>query len=120
MDIIWTVSIVLILINIVFGLYGYLAPDRTMDILGLRLAEGRLDGKSEVRAASGCAYIMLSVGALAIHQPVAFAMVGFAYLGGAIGRITSIVVDGSGSSVTWPFFVVEAFFAAVLIGGNLF
>ena len=120
MDIIWAISMLLILTNIVFGLYGYLAPDRTMDILGLKLAEGRLDGKSEVRAASGCAYIMLSVGALAIGQPIAFAMVGFAYLGGAIGRITSIIVDGSGSSVTWPFFVIEAFFALFLIGGNLY
>lgn len=119
MDAAQIITLALVLINIGFGLIGYLKPHRTMAILGLETIDGRLDGLSEIRAASGAVFAVAGIGALLLATPAAYAMVGFIYLGGAIGRITSIVADGSGSRLTWSFFVVEAIFAAWLIGANI-
>lgn len=114
-----TLNVIAVILTIGFGLIGWLMPDYTMDKLKLATAGGSTLGKSEIRAASGALFVGLGVGALALGTPAAYAMVGFAYAGGAIGRITSIVLDGSGETVSWSFFAAEAALALYLIVANL-
>lgn len=113
------VNLTLMVATIIFGAIGYLAPRFTMEKLDLKPGGSAL-GFSEIRAASGALFIGLGLAAILINSPIAFAMVGFAYAGAALGRFTSIVADGSGALTSWSFLAVEIAFAATLISVNLF
>lgn len=110
-------NIVFALLSIGFGAIGWLAPRYTMDVLDTA-DKGSTMGLSEVRAASGALFVGLGVGALLIGDPVAYAMIGCAWGGGAVGRATSLALDG----VTRPklvFFAVEAVVGVLAIAINL-
>jgi len=109
---------VLMIATIVFGAIGYLKPRFTLEKLDLQ-TDGSPLGLSEIRAANGALFVGLGAAALFIATPISFAMVGFAYAGAALGRITSIFADNSGAKTSWIFFMVEVAFAALLIGLNL-
>lgn len=96
-----------------FGLYGFLFPHKTMQLLHLRIV-GRTDGISEIRGASGALWLGISVAAM-FYGGVAVMMVGIAYAGAATGRLAAILLDGAGSQTTVLFLAVEALFAAWLI-----
>lgn len=113
------VNMLLMLATIVFGLIGWLMPHYTMNKLGLALVAGRSVGMSEVRAVNGCLFVVIGIAALLIDDSLAYAMVGFMYAGAALGRLTSIVVDGSGEFLSFSFFAAELAFAAYLIGVNI-
>jgi len=49
----------------------------------------------------------VGLGALILGTPAADAMIGFAGSGAAIGRLTSLIVDGQNRK-KWIFFAVEA------------
>jgi len=112
-------NIALMVATIAFGLIGWLAPHYTIRVLDLR-TEGSEIGLSEVRAASGALFVAMALAAIVIGAPLAYAMVGFAYAGAAVGRITSIILDRAGGKIPWSFLAVEASFAAWLIGANFF
>jgi len=113
-------NVLAVIVTIGFGVIGWLMPDYTMDKLKLATAPGASTlGKSEIRAASGALFVGLGIGALALGTPTAYAMVGFAYAGGAVGRITSIVLDKSGETVSWSFFAAEAALALFLMLANV-
>ncbi|MEL6752044.1 MAG: DUF4345 family protein [Pseudomonadota bacterium] len=112
------INIAAMLATIGLGLIGWLAPDYTMKVLDLSAGPSNR-GKSEIRAASGALFVGIAGAALIISQPLAFAMVGFLYLGAGTGRITSIIVDGSGDRTIWIFFLCEWALAAWLILANL-
>jgi hypothetical protein len=112
-------NVVLAVATIAFGLFGWLRLPPTMDYLGLASSDPSHHGKSEVRAASGALWVGASIGALVIFTPTAFLMLGFVYLGAAVGRITSIIIDHARTTRTWVFFGFEAVFAALLILFNL-
>ncbi len=99
-------NIFLALVSIGFGLIGWIAPRYTMDQLDLAPKEGSTMGPGEMRAASGALFVGLGAGALLIGNPTAYAMIGCAWGGAAIGRLTSILLDGS-SRPKWTFFAVE-------------
>lgn len=99
------------LASIGLGLFGWLAPAYTMAALDLHKGDSNM-GPSEVRASAGALFVGLGIGALVLGGPVAYAMVGFAWAGAAIGRATSLWLDGT-SRQKWTFFGVEA---AVAIG----
>jgi predicted membrane channel-forming protein YqfA (hemolysin III family) len=80
---------------------------------------GSTMGLSEIRAASGALFIGLGLGAIFLATPLAYAMIGFAWGGAAVGRLTSIVADGDASRQKITFFVVEAAVAATLLAINL-
>lgn len=107
------ISYAMLIATIIFGLIGYLQPRKTMEMLHLK-TDGQNDGLSEVRGASGALFIAISVAAL-IFGGMATAMVGIAYAGAAVGRITAIILDKAGSRTTILFFCVEVIFAAWLI-----
>ena len=114
-----TLNVVAALLTIGFGLIGWLAPGYTMAKLGLATVPGSEVGKSEIRAANGALFVGLGVGALALGAPVAWAALGCAYAGAALGRLTSIVVDGSGTALSWSFLAVEAALGLWLLLANL-
>ena len=108
------VNIIFALFSIGLGLFGWLAPRYTMEVVGLEAKDAM--GPSEIRAASGALFIGLGVGALVLNTPAAYAMIGYAWGFAAIGRLTSIVLDGA-TQKKLTFFVVEA---AVGIGAIWF
>ncbi len=110
-------NIVLALASVGFGAIGWLAPRYTMGVLALSSDDSTM-GVSEIRAASGALFIGLGLGAIFLSTPAAYAMVGFAWGGAAVGRLTSIVVDGPGRKKA-VFFGVEVAIAAALLALNL-
>ena len=112
------INILLALTSIALGAIGWLAPRYTMGVLDLS-ATGSTMGVSEIRAASGALFIGLGLGALVLGTPAAYAMVGFAWAGAAIGRITSIFLDEAPTRRTWGFAVTEIAVASALLMLNL-
>lgn len=111
------INIAMALVSIGLGLFGWLAPRYTMQVVDL-VDGGSTMGLSETRAASGALFVFVGVGALVLGTPAAFAMLGFAWGGGAIGRATSLILDGQ-TPKKWLYFWVEAAVAIIAIGGNL-
>lgn len=111
-------NILLALVSIGLGVVGWLAPAYTMQVLDLRRGETTM-GTSEIRAASGALFVGLGLGALLIATPEAYAMMGCAWAGAAIGRLTSILADAAPTSRTRAFFLTEAAVAALLLLPNL-
>lgn len=117
MDWITYINWALALLTIGFGALGWLAPRYTMDTVDLK-DTGSTMGKSEVRAASGALFVMAGVGALILATPAAYAMIGFIWAGGALGRVTSLVLDGH-TRLKWIFFASEVAVAAIALALNL-
>ena len=114
---IYTINMFLTVLTIAFGMIGWLAPRFTMKKLGLQ-TDGTNIGYSEIRAANGALFVGAGAGAMFLSLPAAFAIVGFMYLGAAIGRLTGILFDNAGSIRSWSYFGVEAVFAGFLIIAN--
>ena len=117
MDLVTLINWMLALLSIGFGALGWLKPDYTMRTLDLR-DTGSGMGKSEIRAASGALFVMAGIGALILATPAAFAMIGFIWGGGALGRLTSLVLDGA-TRLKWIFFASEAAIAVIALSVNL-
>lgn len=110
-------NVILALLTIGFGAMGWLAPDYTMRKVDLRDG-GSTMGKSEVRAASGALFVMAGLGALLLWTPASFAMIGFIWGGGALGRATSLAIDGR-TRLKWIFFGSELAVAVIALWINL-
>ncbi|WP_224824640.1 DUF4345 family protein [Cognatishimia sp. MH4019] len=113
------INISLALFSIVLGLFGWLAPKYTMQVVDLQRGATTM-GVSEIRAASGALFVGLGVGALFLGSPVAYAMIGFAWGFASIGRLTSIIADEAPTRKTWGFFLCEAAVGITLVGINVF
>jgi len=98
-------NIIFALLTIGLGAVGWLAPKYTLETLHLT---GHTDtmGLSEIRASAGALFIGMGVGALVLNTPVAFAMIGFCWLGASAGRLTSLIKDGR-TNKKWGFFICE-------------
>ena len=117
MEFVTLANVLLAFATIGFGAAGWLAPTWTMEKVGLA-DTGTTMGHSEVRAASGALFVVAGVAALMIGTPIAYAMLGFIWLGGALGRGTSLFVDGT-TSRKWGFFGTEVVVGAILVWLNL-
>ncbi|MEQ6248140.1 DUF4345 family protein [Sulfitobacter sp. HNIBRBA3233] len=117
MDLISVINVLLALFTIGFGAVGWLAPKYTMDTVDLK-DTGSSMGTSEVRAASGALFVMAGIGALILGTPGAYAMIGFIWAGGGLGRITSLILDGQ-TRRKWIFFASEVAVAVIALGVNL-
>lgn len=111
------VNIIFALISIALGVFGWLGPKYTMETLNLT---GHTDtmGMSELRASAGALFIGMGLGAVIIGTPAAFAMLGFCWAGAAVGRATSLLLDGT-TRKKWGFFAVEAAVAIAALAYNL-
>lgn len=99
-------NIIFALLSIGLGCFGWLAPRYTLGALDLTMGETTM-GLSEVRASVGCLFVGMGMGALILGTPEAYMMLGFCWCGAAVGRLTSVVVDGQ-SRKKWVYFIVEA------------
>ncbi|MEL6681228.1 MAG: DUF4345 family protein [Pseudomonadota bacterium] len=100
------INLIFAFLSIVLGCFGWLAPRYTMGALDLTMGETTM-GMSEVRASVGCLFVGMGLGALLLGTPEAYVMLGFCWCGAALGRATSIVIDGA-SRKKWIYFWVEA------------
>ncbi len=107
------------ILSIALGAIGWLAPRYTMGAIDTQTVGESTMGLSEVRAASGALYVGLGIGALLLNEPTAYVMLGLAWGGAAIGRLTSIIMDGSQPTKKVAFFVIEAAVAIPLIALNI-
>lgn len=104
-------------LTIGLGLLGWLAPRWTMQQLDMISGPSNM-AYTEVSAASGCLFVGLGVGAIWLNEPLGWMVMGLAYAGAAVGRITSIFRDNAASRQAWTFFGSEAALAAWLILAN--
>lgn len=100
------INILFALASIGLGCFGWLAPKYTMEALDLTAGPSQM-GPSEIRASAGALFVGMGIGALILGTPTAYVMLGFCWTGAAIGRLTSILLDGQ-STKKWVYFGVEA------------
>lgn len=100
------INIIFAILSIGLGCFGWLAPRYTLGALDLTMRETTM-GASEIRASVGALFVGMGVGALLLGTPEAYVMLGFCWCGAAMGRLTSLVLDGS-SQKKWVYFIVEA------------
>lgn len=111
------VNITFALISIILGGFGWLAPRYTLAALDLQMGASTM-GASEIRASVGALFVGMGLGALVLGGTSAYAMLGFCWAGAALGRATSLALDGT-SGKKWLFFGVEAGVAAAALAINL-
>ena len=105
------------LTTIGLGLCGWMAPRWTMEQLDIRPGPSNM-AYTEVSAVSGCLFVGLGLGALLLNEPLAWLLMGTAYGGAAVGRVTSILRDNAATRQSWTFFAVEAALASWLVLAN--
>jgi hypothetical protein len=111
-------NIIVLVATILAGGFALVKPAATMRALQLS-NDGGTAGMSELRAASGGLFVAISIAALLIDNAWPAVMVGVAYVGAGTGRLTSILLDKSGSVKIWLFFAWEALFALWLLVANI-
>lgn len=100
------INIIFVILSIGLGLFGWLAPRFTLSALDLQMGDTTM-GMSEVRASAGCLFVGMGVGALWLGTPEAYVMLGACWAGAALGRLTSLIMDGAFRK-KWIYFIVEA------------
>ncbi len=111
-------NIVAALLTIGFGGFGFLAPRYTAAALDLA-PQGSTMGLSEMRASVGGLFVVAGAAALILATPMAYAMLGFAYAGAALGRGVSLVLDAPPRGKVLVFGGIEAALAFWLIAANI-
>lgn len=91
-DMAYWITLIATLLTIAFGLFGFLAPRYTASALDLEPTKSTM-GLSEMRASVGGLFVVAGIAALWLDEPLAYAMVGFAFVGAALGRILSLTFD---------------------------
>jgi hypothetical protein len=112
-----TVNLISALLTIGFGLFGFLAPRYTAAALDLEPTTSTM-GLSEMRASVGGLFVVAGLAALWINQPLAFAMIGFAFAGATLGRVLSLIFDKPPVRKVLIFGGIEAALALALIAAN--
>ncbi|MEM6888260.1 MAG: DUF4345 family protein [Pseudomonadota bacterium] len=111
-------NIISALLTIGFGCFGFFAPRYTASALDLA-PTGSTMGLSEMRASVGGLFVVAGIAALWLHTPLAYAMVGFAFAGAALGRVLSIWLDAPPRRKVLLFGGIEAALALWLLAANL-
>lgn len=99
--------------TILTGLYSLIKPTTLTGFTGLSPMGGR--GITEIRAVLGGFFIALGTAPLLLNSPVAYTMLGIAYLGVGLVRGVSIFVDKSSVQSNWISLVVEIIFGIILV-----
>ena len=105
------------LFSIVLGVYGWLFPRYTLTVVDLQAGTTTM-GYSEIRASAGALFVGMGLGSLFFGSYEAYAMLGACWAGAALGRATSLVLDGQ-TQKKWLFFGIEAAVAALALGLNI-
>jgi hypothetical protein len=113
-----TLNLIATLLTIGFGLFGFLAPRYTAAALDLAPTNTTM-GLSEMRASVGGLFVVAGLAALWLDQPLAYAMIGFAFVGAALGRVLSLIFDKPPLGKVLVFGGIEAALAAWFLAANL-
>ncbi|MEM6760030.1 MAG: DUF4345 family protein [Pseudomonadota bacterium] len=113
-----TINLIAALLTIGFGLFGFVAPRYTASALDLSPTTSNM-GLSEMRASVGGLFVIAGAAAILIGQPLAYAMIGFAFAGAASGRILSLILDKPPVVKLLIFGGIEIALAAWLITANM-
>lgn len=113
-----TLNAVSALLTIGFGLFGFTAPRYTAAVLDLATTNSTM-GLSELRASVGGLFVVAGLAALWLNDPMAYAMIGIAFAGAALGRLVSLALDKPPVLKVMVFGGIEAALAAWLILANL-
>jgi hypothetical protein len=113
-----TLNIIAALLTIGFGLFGFLAPRYTAGALDLAPTKSTM-GLSEMRASVGGLFVVAGASAIYLGDPLAYAMIGFAFTGAALGRLLSLVIDKPPLGKVMLFGGIEAALALWLLAANL-
>ena len=113
-----TLNILIALMTIAFGAFGFIAPRYTASALDLEIGPSNM-GLSELRASVGGLFVAMGLFAIWSGLPMAYAMLGVAYTGAAIGRLMSIFLDKPPFKKAMLYFGLEAGPAAYLLLANL-
>lgn len=111
-------NIAIALMTIAFGAFGFLAPRFTASALDLKIGATNM-GLSEMRASVGGLFVAMGLFAIWSGLPMAYAMLGVAYAGAAIGRLISIALDAPPLRKASLYFALEAGPSAYLLLANL-
>ncbi|GAB5445950.1 DUF4345 family protein [Gymnodinialimonas sp.] len=112
------INFALALTTIGLGLCGWLATRWTMSALDMQAGPSNM-AFTEVSGVSGCLFVGMGLAVMVINDPVAWVILGAAYGGAALGRVTSILRDDASFRKSWTFFGTELAFAAWLVFANL-
>lgn len=110
-------NLIACLLTIGFGLFGFLAPRYTAAALDLA-PTGSTMGLSEMRASVGGLFVVAGLAALWLDEPLGFAMIGFAFVGAALGRIVSLIFDAPPRRKVLIFGGIEAALAIAFLWAN--
>ncbi len=116
------IDLLIAVLTIAFGLFGFIAPRYTASALDLETGASTM-GLSELRASAGGLFVAVGVICLWTGAPAAYAMLGVAYVGAGTGRLVSIFADNPPRSKALVFFAFEAVPALWLLarhGGAIF
>lgn len=111
------INTVCTLLTITFGLFGFLAPRYTASALDLEPGKSTM-GLSEMRASVGGLFVIMGAAALWLNQPLGYAMIGFAFIGAALGRVISLIFDKPPFVKVMIFGGIEAALAAAFLITN--
>ena len=106
------------LLTIGFGIFGFVAPRYTASVLDLAPTASTM-GLSEMRASVGGLFVMAGLAAIWLGDPLAYAMIGFAFAGAALGRVLSLIFDKPPVTKVLIFGGIEAALAAWFLWANL-
>ncbi len=99
--------------TILTGTFSLLKPSAITGFTGLSPLGGR--GITEIRSVLGGLFIALGVFPLIVNSPVAYVMLGAAYLGIGLVRAVSMFVDKSVEQSNVISLVVEIIFGIILV-----
>lgn len=111
-------NIIAALLTIGFGLFGFLAPRYTASALDLEPTTSTM-GLSEMRASVGGLFVVLGAAAIWLSAPMLYAAIGFAFVGAALGRVLSLILDKPPLRKLLVFGGIEAALAAWFLTANL-
>ena len=106
-------QIIAAIATILTGLVSLLKPESVTGFTDLRPEGGR--GITEIRAILGGFFIALGAAPLVLNSPVAYMMLGIAYLGVALVRGVSMFTDKSVVQSNVISLVVEIIFGIILV-----
>ena len=106
-------QIIAAIATILTGLVSLFKPESVTGFTGLRPEGGR--GITEIRAVLGGFFVALGAAPLFLNSPVAYTMLGIAYLGIAVVRGISLFVDKSVTQSNIISLVVEVIFGVILV-----
>ena len=112
------INILVALMTIAFGAFGFIAPRYTAAALDLEVGSTNM-GLSEMRASVGGLFVTMGIFCIWSGAPMAYAMLGIAYAGAAFGRLISILLDTPPFKKALLFFALEAGPSAYLLLANL-